>query len=140
MNNKTADINQLITINAPIKTVWDAITDPTQLSLWFGQSAEFELTPGSVGWFGWSDHGKFAMQIEAVSEPTYFAWRWMAAKEVAFNKAESTLVEWHLKSITSAKTEISLRESGFLKPQSRADNVQGWNQELEHLEQYLNAD
>ncbi|MGJ8664639.1 MAG: SRPBCC domain-containing protein [Marinicella sp.] len=139
MNDNTAAINRQLNIKAPIGKVWKAITDPSQLSQWFGQAAEFELTIGAVGWFGWDDYGKFAIQIEAIDEPSHFAWRWMAEKEVSFKAEESTLVEWWLEVINPSETKLTLRESGFLTAQSRSDNEHGWTEELGHLEQHLKS-
>ncbi len=137
MNTVIDSINKKITINAPIETVWQTITEPRQLSQWFGDTAQFELEVGALGWFGWKEHGQFALRIEAITEPNYFAWRWMAKKDQTFSETDSTLVEWRLESLTFDTTEVYLCESGFKSPQSRADNVSGWKEELTHLVEYF---
>lgn len=43
--------------------VWRALTDPEELSSWFGDSAEVELEVGAEGWFGWEAYGRFPMRV-----------------------------------------------------------------------------
>ncbi len=138
MTNNTAAIERQLTIEAPIAKVWAAITDPKQVSQWFGETAEFEPKPQALGWFGWQQHGQFALRVEQVEAPTRFAWRWMADKDVPFNEQDSTLVEFHLTAIDNQSTLLSLRESGFKTPESRQDNVGGWAEELADLLHFLN--
>lgn len=137
MTNSNAIERKLI-LKASQKQVWEALTNPKKLSQWFGQSAEFELLSGCIGHFGWDNHGKFAMRIEQVQPNSYFAWRWMAKKDAPFDKDLATLVEWKLKLIAPNQTELYMIESGFKSPDSRSENVDGWNQELDHLQKFLN--
>ena len=137
MTNSTEAIERQLIIEAPQEKVWQSLTDPEKLSQWFGQSAQFELKPKSIGHFGWDNHGTFAMRIENVQPKTYFAWRWMAKKDTPFDKDQTTLVEWKLKPLASNKTELIMIESEFKSPDSRSDNVGGWEQELGHLMRYL---
>ena len=113
------------------------VTNHDKLSQWFGQSAQFELEPKSIGYFGWVDHGTFAMRVEQVQPQTYFAWRWMAKKDTPFMKDQTTLVEWKLKALADNRTELIMIESEFKSAESHKDNVGGWEQELGHLTGYL---
>lgn len=79
------------------------------------------------------------MRVESVTPKTYFSWRWMAQKDMTFDEKLSTLVEWHLKSLSSGGTEVYLKESGFLSERSHQDNIEGWKEELQHLLDFLNA-
>ncbi len=137
MSNNTAAIERQLTIQAPIAKVWAALTDPKQVSQWFGETADFEPKPQAIGWLGWEQRGQFAMRIEEVKPQSVFSWRWMADKDVPFKEEDSTLVEFHLTALSNNETHLSLRESGFKTPESRAENVGGWKEELGHLLAYL---
>ena len=137
MTNSIEAIERTLIIDSAQNEVWEVLTNPVKLSQWFGQSAEFKLEPGSIGSFGWDDHGTFAMRIEQVEPQDFFSWSWMSEKSTPFDQNLTTLVEWKLKSLTPNKTELYMKESGFKSPESRSDNVGGWNQELEHLLVFL---
>ncbi|VAW45732.1 hypothetical protein MNBD_GAMMA02-779 [hydrothermal vent metagenome] len=136
-NNILGAIERRITIKAPIANVWDALTQAEQVAKWFGQTAQFEAKIGALGWFGWQDHGQFAMRIETTEPNTLFAWRWMADKDVPFSVDNSTLVEWQLRSIDKKTTSVILQESGFKTPSSRSDNASGWTEELADFEDHF---
>ena len=53
----TLDITRTIDINAPTGKVWAAFTEPDLIAEWFGDTCEFDATPGGTGVFGWTDHG-----------------------------------------------------------------------------------
>ncbi len=137
MTHETRNIERTLTLKSSQEKVWLAITDPDSIGQWFGESAEFELKAGALGWLGWEHHGQFAMRVEAVEPMTYFAWRWMRFKDIPFSEDESTLVEWRLTALPEGGTELLLIESGFKSPESRQDNVGGWQEELEHLQTFL---
>lgn len=139
MKNKIDTIVREVTFNAPIQQVWNALTDPKEIQLWFGSAATFELERGALGYFEWEEEceGRFAMRVETIEEPTYFSWRWMFQQDAVFDQAESTLVEWTLKTSDSGGTLLRLTESGFAEAKHRQANIQGWEQELADLEAYM---
>ncbi len=137
MSDKTQCIERTLILKSTIDRVWDAITNPEQLSQWFGQTAQFTLKQGNIGHFGWDEHGSFAIRIEKVTPKTLFSWRWMPKKDEPFEEKGSTLVEWKLKPIANGGTELYLKESGFLSEQSHQDNIGGWKEELQHLLDFL---
>ena len=137
MSHETRAIERSLLIEQPIEKVWQAITEPSQVNQWFGDVAEYELREGAHGWFGWEAHGRFAMRIERVEPMTAFAWRWMADRDVTFDEAQSTLVEWRLEALSATSTRLWVRESGFKTPESRQENVGGWTEELGHLSAHL---
>ena len=136
MNNS---IERHITVQASIDTVWNALTQADQVSKWFGQTAQFELKVGATGWFGWQDYGQFAVRIEHIEPCSYFAWRWMAEKDVPFKLEDSTLVEWRLQAIDDNSTDVILLETGFKTSESHSDNCAGWTEELSDLVNYFNV-
>lgn len=141
MSEHLDSIVRELNFHAPIERVWAAITTPAELSQWFGSRAEFELIEGGLGYFEWQEEceGKFAMRIETIAPPDYFAWRWMAKQDTPFTYEASTLVEWQLTSAPSKGTKLVLIESGFIQSKQRQMNVQGWEQELADLRRYLDA-
>jgi uncharacterized protein YndB with AHSA1/START domain len=51
----TLDITRSIDIHAPAEKVWAAITEPELIAQWFGDTCDFDATPGSTGTFGWPE-------------------------------------------------------------------------------------
>lgn len=139
MKNSLDSITRELSFSASIQRVWKAISDPKEMSQWFGSDAQFELTEGATGFFEWQQEceGKFAMQIETIDAPNYLAWRWMQKQDEAFDKEKSTLVEWKLTETAEGGTLLVMIESGFAEAKQRKENVQGWQQELADLEEYL---
>jgi uncharacterized protein YndB with AHSA1/START domain len=131
-------IERTLELKAAPARVWRAISDPAELSQWFPQRAEWELRPGGRGVFYWEGHGNFPILVEAVDEPRYLAWRWGLEAEKDPNTSETaTLVEWWLDPRDDGGTTLRVRESGFHSEEHRAENEQGWTEELAELEQLL---
>jgi len=119
--------------------VWAAITDPTELSRWFGDQTRLELVPGSDGAMIWDDHGSFALRVEEVDPPRRIVWSWVHEAGVAFEDAPSTRVEWTVRPRDGGGTVLHLRESGFLTEHHHQQNTDGWVEELAELEALLAA-
>ena len=109
------------------ETVWNALTEPTQVAAWFGETARFEAKPGGEGYFGWQSHGRFAMRIEAFEPPRRLVWRWGRDADKSLEETHSTVVEWTLLPRRDGGTTLLLKESGFATEQSRQENTEGWN-------------
>ena len=110
-----------------------ALTDPEELSAWFGDSAEVELEVGGEGWFGWEKHGRFPMRVVGVDPERRFAWRWGHEPGASFDEARSTLVEWTLEPRADGGTTLHLRESECPSLKRRNENDRGWTEELEEF-------
>lgn len=132
-------IKRELVISQPIDKVWHAITDAEEVAKWFGSHAKFELLEGAEGYFEWQEEceGRFAMKIQTIKKPGYFAWHWMHEADVPFALEGATLVEWTLKSTVNGKTHLMLLESGFREQEHKKMNIQGWLQELADLEKFL---
>jgi uncharacterized protein YndB with AHSA1/START domain len=127
-------IERTLTLRAAPERVWRAITDTDELARWFPQRAEWDLRPGGEGRFHWDGHGTFPIRVEAVEPPRYLAWKWGAEAEADPESSHSaTLVEWWLEPTDDGGTTLLLRESGFRRPEHRAENEQGWTEELAEL-------
>lgn len=132
-------IKRTLELNSSPEDVWRALTDPTELSGWFGDTTELTLVVGSEGWFGWEQHGKFAVRVEEYDPITRFAWRWAQSAGKRLDESHSTLVEWTLIPRNGGGTTLHLRESGFALDEDRTRNDGGWTQELQHLQDFLAA-
>lgn len=136
------EIRRELVVAAPIEKVWEALTTAEQLSVWFGDSAEIDLTPGGRARFGWSEYDAITEAIvEVVERPYRFSYRWEALKDTPVEEV-STLVEFTLEP-EGEGTRITLVESGFASlPEGEydhrfAENSSGWTAELEDLDDHL---
>lgn len=126
-------VEKVLELGASVERVWRAITDPTELSRWFGHETELELTPGGDGAFIWKEHGRYAVRVREVDPPRRLVWSWVHEPGVAFEAAPHTTVEWTLTSRDDGGTTLHLRESGFLTDLHHSQNDGGWNEELGEL-------
>ena len=130
-------IERTLEFDAPIERVWSAITEPAELSQWFGHDTRLELVPGSDGAMIWREHGSFAVRVEVVEPPHRFVWSWVHEAGVAFEDAPSTRVEWTLESRDGGGTVLYLRESGFRTDLHFSQNTEGWGEELAELVDFV---
>ncbi len=133
----TDAIERTLELAASPERVWQAITDPAELSRWFGHEVELELQPGGAGWFGWPHDGRFHARVELVDAPNRLTWRWARDRDTPVDAGPSTVVEWTLTRRADGGTTLSLRETGFVRPEDRAENDEGWTEELTELESYM---
>jgi uncharacterized protein YndB with AHSA1/START domain len=117
--------------------VWRAISDPGELSRWFGDETVLELRPGAEGAMIWKDHGSFALRVEEVEPPRRLVWSWVHEPGVPFSDAPATKVEWTLVERDDGGTTLHLRESGFRTDLHLRQNTDGWGEELEQLHELL---
>lgn len=124
--------------------VWQALTDAKELAAWFPNAgAEFEPVPGYEGWFAWNLEectGSYAVRVERVEPMRFISWRWAREADTPISEAKTTLVEWTLEALDSGGTRLHMLESGFERDADRAENIQGWKQELGDLMTYLNEE
>lgn len=130
-------IEREMTFAAARENVWAAITEPQQISKWFGTEAELDLRPGGAGVLRW-DEVEVRVTIEEVTPPSRFSYRWEPSHTPS--GGPTTLVEFELEEIPGG-TRLSLVESGFarLPAESRQENELGWDEELGHLREFLLA-
>ena len=126
-------IERKLELAAAPERVWRALTDPAELSAWFPQLADFEPIAGYEGWMEWDGYGRFVVRVEEVDVPRRIAFRWESTAGAGVDAPGSTLVEWTLAAGRDGGTVLHLRESGFVRPEQRAGNEEGWTEELAEL-------
>jgi uncharacterized protein YndB with AHSA1/START domain len=137
-------IERTLTLPAPIERVWEALTDPVELSKWFGTEAEVDLRPGGAAAFGWPGEGRFHAVVTEVDPPRRFAYRWAMDRDTPVDDGISTLVTFTLEQADEG-TRLTLVESGFaslpeeIRDRHLAGNTQGWQEELGELAALLGA-
>lgn len=126
-------LQKRIELDASPERVWRAITDPAELSQWFGDSAALDLRPGGDGHMTWESYGRHAMRVEVVDPPRHLVWSWVHEPEMSFDEGTVTRVEWTLSPREGGGTVLDLRETGFREETHFESNVSGWDTELEEL-------
>lgn len=132
----TAAIERRLDLAAAPERVWRALTDSKELTAWFSQRASFPTEVGGEGWLEWDGYGRFRVRIEAIEPGRRIAWRWATNADGPIED-ESTLVEWTVEPAPGGGSTLHLRESGFVRPAARSDNVAGWLAELDELVAHL---
>jgi len=132
-------VEKTLELAASIEAVWRAISDPAELSFWFGQGAELELRPGAEGAFIWDEHGRYACRVDEVEAPRRLVWSWVHEPDVAFSSGSATRVEWTLTAREDGGTTLHLKESGFLTDRHQGQNDRGWDEELAELVALIGA-
>lgn len=156
----TDRIEKRITLKAPISRVWNAISDSQQFGQWFGVRFDGPFVAGKkmvgritptvvdaeIAKSQQPYEGKpFNVTIEAITEPTRFAFRWhpFAVDEKRdYSKEPTTLVEFVLTE-TREGTELKITESGFdqVPLERRAEafkaNDGGWAAQSQLIAKYL---
>lgn len=126
-------VEKTVEFEAGVERVWKAITDPAELSQWFGDETRLDLRPGGDGAMIWKEHGSFAVRVEAVEPPTRLVWSWVHEADTPFDDAPATRVEWTLSEREGGGTTLRLRETGFRTDLHHRQNTQGWDEELAEL-------
>jgi uncharacterized protein YndB with AHSA1/START domain len=117
----TRSIEKEIEINAPIETVWKALTDAKELTQWF--PLEAGENPDGTMWMSWRNEFKFASRIEIWEPPRHVRTvpvqsNWSQDKTEKENSASEANPSWgmatdfYLESRGGA-TALRLVHSGF---------------------------
>ncbi len=139
-------IQREITINAPQKQIYEAISSPEKVVLWFPETIEGDYKPGEQPIFGFGDHGKNQVYIVDAVPVEYFAFRWVPGGNHFIGDVLSvatTLVEFRISKEQDGACTVSLTETGFASlPQDIAEasfkqNSGGWDFMLGRLESYF---
>ncbi len=108
-------IERDVEIEAPVDVVWRTITEPGQITRWFADRVELELTAGGRGYLGFDrqgEHSGTAIVVETVDRPNRFAFRWNRPQDADPDPTNSVLVEFTLDPRGPERTRLSVVESG----------------------------
>lgn len=144
----TYSVSRSIRINAPVEKVWRAVTEPAQISRWFGTADFNGRAAGASGTLTWPDRDPIPVRIEAIDEPRMVSYRWSnddASDTVPehLDEKTSTVFTFTLEAADGA-TQLTVVETGFEFTSDPAANLEshrgGWNGELDKLVALVEAE
>lgn len=134
-------VRRTIRINAPIKKVWQAITQPEHISRWFGRTVLDGVGVGATGTMTFPDYGSIPIRVEEWDEPRRVGYRWnnddaLGELPEGVEEKRSTVFTFSLEEIDGG-TQLSVVEVGFENTSEPLANLEshrtGWNEELDKL-------
>lgn len=140
-------IQREINLSAPLGSVWKALTDPEQITNWFGTDVEIDPREGGKILFHWGDEFQYPGVIEEIDPPHKLVFRWRSFRGDLKNLIDTepnTLVIFTLKDVARG-TRLTLTETGFdalpadLRDEVFEENGKGWDKKLRDLEDYINT-
>jgi len=75
-------VTRELELEAPREEVWEALTDPAELSEWFANEVELDPEPGGEGIFRWDDGDERRAVVEEVVPLERFAFTWDESRVV----------------------------------------------------------
>ncbi|MDI9635662.1 SRPBCC domain-containing protein [Kamptonema cortianum] len=137
------EITREVILKASKQDVWNALTEPDQLSQWFCGRWAGEVKPGETVTLDWSSEGYGTCEaiIDEVDPTDRVSYRWHPGEDcsmAAYPLEEATLVAFELFDHADG-TRLIMTESGFdrvpLNRRSNAlkANTSGWEAELKDL-------
>ena len=139
-------IQREITIKASREQVYEAISSPEKVVLWFPETIEGSYSVGEQPIFGFGDHGRNQVYIVDAVPVEYFAFRWVPGGNHFLGDVlgvATTLVEFRISDEQDGACKVSLTETGFaslpveIAEPSFNQNSGGWDFMLGRLETYF---
>ncbi|MGP3920303.1 SRPBCC family protein [Nonomuraea sp. 10N515B] len=133
-----------IHIDAAPGIVFDVVSRPEHIKMWWSDDASFEPAPGRVGELVWGDRaGVEQITVVHVDPPRRFAFRWIAPHGQLPDADNSLLVTFELEP-SGDGTILRLTESGWREKGWEAavleeafhDHERGWDMFLPRLQSY----
>lgn len=137
----TFTVRRTIQIAAPVGAVWTAITEPEQISRWFGRTVLVGDGVGAHGSVTWPEGDAVPIRIEAIDAPHRISYRWCnddtgRTPDTVTDEAPSTVFTFTLEP-TADGTQLTVEETGFESNADPATNLEshrdGWDGELDKL-------
>jgi uncharacterized protein YndB with AHSA1/START domain len=141
-------VTRSIDIAAPVDKVWRAVTEPAQISRWFGRADFAGTEAGSTGTLTWDGRDPIPVRTESVDAPRSVSYRWsnddaLGTSPEALDPAHSTVFTFILEPAAGG-TRLTVVETGFDALSDPAADMQshrgGWNSELDKLVALVEAD
>lgn len=131
-------VRRTIHISATLERVWKALTDPQQISLWFGEAHLDGTAVGAVGTLTWPDHGSTPFRVEAIDEPNSISYRWNEEPSTGTPViADASTVFTFTLEARAGGTQLTVVETGFETTTDPTASLEshrgGWNSELDEL-------
>ncbi|GAA4556927.1 SRPBCC family protein [Planotetraspora kaengkrachanensis] len=133
-----------IRIDAPPEIVFDVVSRPEHIKMWWSDDASFDRAPGAVGELVWGAHaGVEPITVVDVDPPRRFAFHWIAPDGRLPDAGNSLLVTFELEP-SGDGTILRLTESGWREKGWEAavleetfhDHERGWDMFLPRLQSY----
>ncbi|GII33605.1 SRPBCC family protein [Planotetraspora mira] len=133
-----------IRIDAAPEIVFDVVSRPEHIKMWWSDDASFEPAPGAVGELVWGDRaGVEPITVVNVDPPRKFAFRWIASDGQLADANNSLLVTFKLEPSGDGTilrmTESGWREKGWeaaVLEEAFRDHERGWDMFLPRLQSY----
>ncbi|MET9890360.1 SRPBCC domain-containing protein [Streptomyces sp. NPDC006465] len=133
-----------IHIDAAPEIVFDVVSRPEHIKMWWSDDASFDPAPGAVGELVWGDRAAVErIVVVDVDPPRRFSFRWVAADGQLPDAENSLLVSIELEP-SGDGTILRLTESGWREKGWEAavleeafhDHERGWDLFLPKLQSY----
>ncbi|WP_280398797.1 SRPBCC domain-containing protein [Nocardia carnea] len=133
-----------IRIDAAPEIVFEVVSRPEHMKLWWPDDATFDAVPGSVGTLVFDEHGGAeTIKVVEVEPPRRFVFRWIAPDGELPEAGNSLLVTFELEPADGGTilhlTESGWREKGWeaaMLEQAFHDHEHGWDLYLPKLRDY----
>ncbi|MEU8791352.1 SRPBCC domain-containing protein [Streptomyces sp. NPDC048643] len=133
-----------IRIDAPPEIVFEVVSRPEHIKMWWSDDASFEPEPGTFGELVWGDRAAVeSIAVVDVDPPRRFTFRWVAPAAELPDAGNSLLVTFELEP-SGDGTILRLTESGWREKGWEAavleeafhDHERGWDVFLPRLQGY----
>jgi uncharacterized protein YndB with AHSA1/START domain len=142
-------IEKTIDLKVPVARAWHGLTEPAELSAWFGARFDGPFVPGQsaqgIVYHPGYEGLKAEIKILAKDEPRLFSFSW-SPYPIDQNRDYSgeipTVVEFHLEPIATW-TRLTVTETGFdaipidRVAEAYEGNLQGWDEVLGKIAKHL---
>ncbi|HEY8302187.1 MAG TPA: SRPBCC domain-containing protein [Jatrophihabitans sp.] len=131
-------------IEAAPEIVFDVVSRPEHIKMWWPDDASFEPVPGSVGEVVWGDRDQVeSILVVDVDPPRRFSFRWIAPEGQLPDAGNALLATFELEPSGSGTklrlTETGWREKGWeaaVLEEAFHDHEHGWDLFLGRLQGY----
>ena len=135
------ELQESITIEAPVERVWEAITTPEQIKQWFfGVDTETDWKEGSPivhrGEYQGTPYEDKGTILEFDPPRLLVHSHWSPASGVPDEPENYERVSWEL-AAQDGGTELTIREANLASEEARATSEKSWRMVLQNLKEQL---